>query len=955
MSTNREDWAALLALLDTALELDEPARQPWLQALPEPRRSRLRELLASRSAIETDNFLARPASLPAAGASAVSGQRLGPWRLLHELGSGGMAWVWLAERADGQGTRRVALKLPRLGWAPGLAERMARERDILATLAHPHIARLYDAGVDKQGRPWLALEHVQGQPIDEHARERSLSVPQRVELLLQVADAVAYAHQRLIIHRDLKPSNILVTAQGQVQLLDFGIAKLVQGDRSQATGLTLASGRALTPDYASPEQVLAQPLGTSSDVYSLGVVAYELLAGVRPYKLKRGTAAELEEAILQADIAAPSTVAPNPEVRRALQGDLDAVVLMALKQRPSERYASVEAFAADLQRALRNEPVRAQRDSAWYRLKKLVLRHKLESGVLLAVLIAVPAGAGAQVAVMVALTLGAGATLWQARKAQAAAAAARREAERAELVKRASLALFEDADSDAGAGQETRAVDLLKAAAQRLQTDATMPALVRAELQVAVAYSLLGLGSVEPALGLAQSALEAIRRAGADGPLRMDALTVVGEALNDSGRSDEAAEVLGQAQAAARAAGDVEREVRATCRFSNALINQGQAALAVERCEEALALCEQHPDQVSTLWRCHVAGSLANARKSAGQPFLAAAQLALDWARRHYGDRMTLTVLEKRLFVAAAIVNEADARQGVAQLRELVVAMARTCGPTHPHVSVAYTWLALAEFDTGHPTAALEALQQAASILRGNEGERSCNVALAHLRMGHAHLRAWRPLHALPELQLALDITAESAGEQHPQWRLARCQTALALARSGQHEAAAPLANVADPQAAVTPTSMQERLWAAECAARAGQAVDPPASWGSDLQQVLHQLPPLKAAILRAQASTVALAAGDAPWALQACQDAWQALAPVHDDSSPDLAELAALRGQCQQALGDAPTASASWAEAQRRWRLFDPGHPRIDQIQVFIESSLAAHAAAATRLSPPP
>ncbi len=148
---------------------------------------------------------------------------------------------------------------------------------------------------------------------------------------------------------------------------------------------------------------------------------------------------------------------------------------------------------------------------------------------------------------------------------------------------------------------------------------------------------------------------------------------------------------------------------------------------------------------------------------------------------------------------------------------------------------------------------------------------------------------------------------------------------------------------------------MQERLWTAECAARAGRAVDPPALWGSALQQMLHKLPPLKAGILRAQAATVALAAGDAAWALQACQDAWQALAAVHDESSPDLAELAALRGQCQQALGDWVAARASWADAQRRWRLFDPRHPRIDQIQVFIESSLAAHAAAATRLSPPP
>ncbi len=898
MNPGRKDWATLLALLDTALELDEPARQPWLQALPEPRRSQVRELLASRGAIETQDFLARPAALPAPSGSAQPGQRVGPWRLLHELGSGGMAWVWLAERADGQGTRRVALKLPRLGWAPGLAERMARERDILATLEHPNIARLYDAGVDDQGRPWLALAHVQGQPIDEHARERALNLPQRVALLLQVADAVSYAHQRLVIHRDLKPSNVLVTPAGQVQLLDFGIAKLMQGEHTQTTGLTQASGRALTPDYASPEQVLSQPLGTASDVYSLGVLAYELLTGVRPYKLKRGTAAELEEAILQADIAAPSGVAASPEARRALRGDLDAVLLKALKRRTQERYATVQAFAADLEHTLRNEPVSAQRDSSWYRLKKRVLRHKLESGVVLALLVAVPAGAGAQVAVMIALALGAGATLWQARKAQAAAAAAQREAARAEQVKRASLALFEDADSGSGSGPDTRAVDLLKAAAQRLQSDANMPELVRAELQVAVAYSLLGLGSVQTPLELAQAALPAIRQ-GAAGPLLMDTLTVLGEALHNSGRNDEAAGVLHEALAAARAAGDIEREVRAVNRMSTVLVDQGQAAQAVALCEQALALCQRHPGRVSTLWQCYLASSVANTRKSAGLPFLAAAQQALDKARQHYGDRPTLPVIQHSLFVAAAQVNEGDARQGVAALRELTVAMTRVCAPTHPHVSVSHSWLALAELDTGHPDAALCALGQAAAILRGNEGDSSNNLALAHLRMGYAHLRAGRPLQALPDLQQARAMTAAVAGEQHPQWQQAGCLLALALARSGQHPAAV------QQLATLSPVAVQEKLWAAECAALAGLTVEPPARWASELEQALSKLPPLKAGVLRLQAATVALAAGDAAWALRACDEAWQALAPVHEESSPDLSALAALRSRCRQALGE--------------------------------------------------
>ena len=241
-----------------------------------------------------------------------AGALVGPYRLLRELGVGGMGSVWLAERADGTLKRQVALKLPRASWARGLAERMARERDILASLEHPNIARLYDAGTDAQGRPFLALEYVEGQPIDVYCSERALSIRQRLQLLLEVASAVTFAHSRLVVHRDLKPSNILVTADGQVRLLDFGIAKLMEGDRTQETQLTQMAGRALTLDYASPEQIRGEPIGTASDVYSLGVVAYELLAGAKPYKLKRGSAAELEETIATVDAPLASATAADP-------------------------------------------------------------------------------------------------------------------------------------------------------------------------------------------------------------------------------------------------------------------------------------------------------------------------------------------------------------------------------------------------------------------------------------------------------------------------------------------------------------------------------------------------------------------------------------------------------------------------------------------------------------------
>ena len=256
------DWPRINALLDEALSLPAPDRAGWLRSLPEadePLRDTLARLLAAREGVETGSFLQALPPLPEgvqAGATDAAAPRpggtVGPYRLLRELGEGGMGSVWLAERNDGQLRRQVALKLPRLSWVRGLADRMARERDILATLDHPGIARLYDAGVDAHGRPWLALEFVEGQPIDVACRERGLSVRERVQLVLQVCDAVAYAHSRLVIHRDLKPGNILVTPEGRARLLDFGIAKLAQGPaaRPAETALTELAGLALTVGYA---------------------------------------------------------------------------------------------------------------------------------------------------------------------------------------------------------------------------------------------------------------------------------------------------------------------------------------------------------------------------------------------------------------------------------------------------------------------------------------------------------------------------------------------------------------------------------------------------------------------------------------------------------------------------------------------------------------------------------
>src|SRR5436190_5524975 len=364
-----DTWAALNSLLDRALDLSSTEQLPWIDALGaeyDALKPRLRDLVCRGAVLRTSQLLDTIPKLPGlhdeppGPPAPCANDIVGVYRLIRELGVGGMGTVWLAERSDGLIHRPVALKLPRSwSYSGALAERLARERDILATLNHPNIARLYDAGMTVRGQPYLALEYVEGSRIDEFVREARLDLPAVLELFLQVTDAVSHAHAQLVVHRDLKPSNILVAAGGHIRLLDFGIAKLLDQGEARETELTEQSGRALTPDYASPEQIAGAPVGTASDVYSLGVVLYELLTQVRPYRLVRDSRGALEEAILQVDPARPSDAAGDRSTRKALRGDLDWIVLKAMAKERDRRYASAADLGADLRRFLRDEPVDA--------------------------------------------------------------------------------------------------------------------------------------------------------------------------------------------------------------------------------------------------------------------------------------------------------------------------------------------------------------------------------------------------------------------------------------------------------------------------------------------------------------------------------------------------------------------------------------------------------------------
>lgn len=369
-------------LLECALALPAEERDRWLEQLDDSAarlRPRLKQLLARCNDTAMDRFLGTLPKVAALNEPALDAPRshAGPYRLLEKIGSGGMGSVWLAERMDGV-KRHVALKLPQGSWPlQGLAERLTRERDILAVLNHRHIARLYDAGVTEDGQPYLALEYVDGKPIDEYCRIHDVDLRRRLRLFLQIAEAVAHAHAKLIVHRDLKPPNILVTSDGHVRLLDFGIAKLIEGDgAAQATELT---SRALTLNYAAPEQIAGEPVTIACDIYSLGVVLYEMIAGVRPLKSTNESRRALEHAVLHHEPPRPSDRIADRSLRRAVRGDLDAIIMKALRKEPEQRYATVNAFAEDVVNYLASLPVTARRGTRWYRLSKFLSRNRFAS------------------------------------------------------------------------------------------------------------------------------------------------------------------------------------------------------------------------------------------------------------------------------------------------------------------------------------------------------------------------------------------------------------------------------------------------------------------------------------------------------------------------------------------------------------------------------------------------
>ncbi|MEZ4699307.1 MAG: protein kinase [Rhodothermales bacterium] len=554
-----EDWEEIDRIFDQVLDAPASERAALLDTACEGRpliRRQIELLLAASVEAQQEDFLAPlPHQLDGGmirqfvGEEQLrAGERVGVYEIVRPIGKGGMGVVYLAERPFGRFKKPVALKVVKRGMdTDDILERFRFERQILAGLEHANIARLLDGGVTDDGLPYFVMEYVEGKPIDQYCDEKKLGIRQRIALFKAVCDAVQYAHRNLVVHRDLKPGNVLVSADGEVKLLDFGIAKLVDPESPNATvPITDASNRRMTPEYAAPEQVRGESATTATDVYALGVILYELLSGRRPYRFKTRLLTEIEEKICQEVPGRPSTAvlraegeetpdeigkqrSATPEkLRKELAGDLDAITMMALKKEPELRYASAGELARDLGRYMDRRPVRAARDSATYRLQKFVERYR--TTVLVAAL-----------GVFVLLA-GAGTTWWQSYQK-------RQEAQRVQDEVRGKNAtigfinrIFDKVDPDRPQGLTFSATELIRAGLEEIESLDGLP-VIQADLMNQIGKISVNAGLVSLADSLHQAAYAIQERVlGPDDPALSITLTRQGdvyEAMGDAARAED--------------------------------------------------------------------------------------------------------------------------------------------------------------------------------------------------------------------------------------------------------------------------------------------------------------------------------------------------------------------------------------------------------------------------------
>lgn len=580
-----DEWHSLSEHLDQVLDLDESARRAWLADLDEndPAMAALvAHALAMRDQAGFADFLGGPSLLPLEAASepTLIGRSVGPYVIEAEIGRGGMGSVWRARRADGRYEGTVAIKFVHAAWIGRAGEQRFRiEGNLLARLDHPHIARLLDAGVLEGTQPYLILEYVEGEPIDQYCERRHLGVEERIRLFLDVLGAVAHAHSHLIVHRDIKPANVSVTREGVVKLLDFGIAKLLD-DESQSSALTRSSATALTPQYAAPEQLLGRPVSTVTDVYALGLVLYVLLTGSHPIDAGTRSSADLLKAVVsenppQASAKAGITTIP----RHALEGDLDNILNKALKKEPPERYASAGAFADDLQRYLTHRPVHARPDTLRYRTQKFVRRNR--------------GGVAAGLLSLMAVIVGIAGTVWQAHRANVNA----RQVEQARRRALEQLSYAEASNEflsfllEVGSDKPFTTPELLARGEDLIKGQFTDDPALRARLLLTLADLYAQVEEKNKAYALFLAAQAAARDV-PDSSLKIEIDCGLAMEIADHNEFDKSLSMLDAAILRAQESPDVERAVLAGCLDARSQVFRGRgdanASLADARAAVAM-------------------------------------------------------------------------------------------------------------------------------------------------------------------------------------------------------------------------------------------------------------------------------------------------------------------------------------------------------------------------------
>ncbi len=705
-------WRLVSPHLDRVLELSGEERQRYLDDLANEDLALVADLallLDEERALQDEKYLEHDAQ-DLLAESQLAGQTFGAYELVRQIGAGGMGSVWLARRNDGRFEGTVAAKLlspALLGGAAGVS-RFRREGTILARLKHPNIAQLIDAGVSEAGQPYLVLEYVEGEPIDLWCGERGLDVPSRVRLFLDVLAAVAHAHSNLVVHRDLKPSNVMVSKEGRVKLLDFGIAKLLAGDdpaNTELTQLTREAGRIFTPAFAAPEQVTGESVTTATDVHALGALLYLLLTGRHPNGNPGSSPVDLLRGILETEPARLSEGVHDPHLRRELRGDLEIIVAKALKKRPEERYASVTALAEDLRRYLAEEPILARCDSLAYRTRKFVRRNARSL-------------AAASVAV---LALAAVVAFYGTRLAQ--------ERDRAARISGFLTGLLSQADpyNDHGNGEPT-VRSLLDAGAERARKDlAAQPELQR-EM-----FTLLGRlyhqrGAYDQAVPLLEQAVALGRRT--LGPSRE-----LAQSLSDLGAARCENADLGAARAALEEALAMWRKI----------LGEEHAETAVTYSELGRTLFDQgRLDEAEARFR----SALAIRRKVLGpnDHETAVSMSDLGLLLRHKGDRAGA----EKLF------------------RETMEVTRKSSGPKHPDVAMSLTNLARTINERGDHRAAEAMFRQALAIGQASLGRNHPNNARHLNGLADALRLAGKLAEAEARNQEALAISRPALGLDHP-------------------------------------------------------------------------------------------------------------------------------------------------------------------------------------------